>query len=173
METVVYLAVFAFVASMAGPLMFDFIRANARVKRSTEHVIEMNWLNRMFRADLAKAREIVPEHADFVLGATTLILRAVPVGADGLALESKGEYVVYSVDQKHPSQLVRTASSWGDEGPRTTSRVVARDLEEVGFAYGPEDASEETVVELRMVFEKGVVHKNRPTFYRLVGWVGE
>jgi len=56
---------------------------------------------------------------------------------------------------------------------RTTSKVVAGDLEKVEFLYGPKEASKKTVVELRMTFEKGIIHKSKPVFYNLYGIVGE
>jgi len=172
-ETVTYVALFGFVASMATPLIFDCVTANTRMKRSMDHVIEMDWLNRLFRADVKNANEIVPEYASFELGAATLILRSSPAGPHGVPMESKEEYIVYSIDKEHPSRLVRTASSWGPEGLRTTSKAVARDLEKVQFVYGLKNVSEKTAVELRIVFEKGIIHKNKPMFYSLFGIVGE
>lgn len=172
-EVLTYIAIFGFVASLATPLIFDCIRANARVKRSTEHVIEMDWLNRVFRANVKNAQEIVPQYGSFELGADTLILRSIPTALDGLPSQFKEEYIVYSIDREDPSRLIRTASSRSPEGLRTTSKVVARDLEKVEFLYGPKNVSEKTVVELRMTFEEGIVHKSKPVFYNLYGIVGE
>lgn len=172
-ETLTYVALFGFVASLATPLIFDCVTANARMKRSMDHVIEIDWLNRVFRADVKNAKESVPEYGSFELGAATLILRSSPAEKHGLPVESKEEYVVYSIDKDDPSRLVRTASSWGPEGLGTTSKVVARDLEKAEFIYGPKNVSERTAVELRMTFEKGIIHKNKPTFYSLFGIVGE
>jgi len=172
-EVLACVALFGFIVSMAGPLMFDFREANKRIARGLEHVGELDWLNRMFRADVAKAREIAPGNAVFELGNDTLILRSMPRDLEGMPLESREEYVIYTIDSKHPSQLLRIASSWSGDRLRTTSRVVARNLEEVAFLYGPEDETRKTSVELRMTFKKGIVHKNKPMFYSIFAIVGE
>jgi prepilin-type N-terminal cleavage/methylation domain-containing protein len=170
-EVLTCIALFGFIVSMAGPLMFDFRKANERITRSLEHVGELDWLNGAFRADLAKAREIVREYRDWELGPRVLILRSVPFGVDGVPDEEKEEYVIYWVDPKHPTRLVRT--SWRADASSTSSRIVAKDLADVEFLYRPEDESDKSLVELRMTFRKGIIHKNKPMFYGLSALVGE
>lgn len=170
-EVLTCIALFGFILSMAGPLMFDFRKANDKIARSLEHIRELDWLNGAFRADLAKSWEIAREYRDFELGPRVLILRSVSFGVDGMPDGGRDEYVVYGVDPRHPTRLVRT--SWSAEGSSRSSRIVARDLEAAEFLYGPEDASDKSLVELRITFRKGIIHKNKPMFYRLSAWVGE
>jgi prepilin-type N-terminal cleavage/methylation domain-containing protein len=170
-EVLTSVALFGFIVSMAGPLMFDFRKANEKITRSLEHVRELDWLNGAFRADLAKAREIAREYRDFELGPRVLILRSVPFGVDGIPDERKEEYVVYWVDPEHPARLARTFGC--ADGSSTASRIVAKDLEAVEFFYGPKGDSDNSHVELRMTFKKGIIHKNKPMFYGLSAWVGE
>lgn len=169
-EMLTYIGLFGFIVSLVGPLMFDFRKANEKITRSLEHTRELDWLNGAFRADLANARGIAREYRDWELGPGVLILWSVPSGADGVPDDGKQEYVVYGVDPKHPARLVRT--SWSDNGSSTSSRIVARDLEAVEFFYGPEHGSDKGLVELRMTFRKGVIHKSKPMCYRLSASVG-
>jgi hypothetical protein len=172
-EMLTYMATFGLVLSMVGPLMFDFGRANKRLTRSLEHVTETDWLSRVFRADVAKAKEIVPAYGGFSLGPTTLILKSVSTRPDALSLEPREEHVVYSLDPNRPSRLIRTALSPGRDRASTVVRVVARDLEKLEFVYGPADAPQKKIVELRLTFKKGIVHKVKPTSYSFFAVVGE
>ena len=169
-EVVTCVALFSFIMTMTVPLMFDFRKATDRISRSLDHVSELDWLNRIFRADAAKAREIVREYRDFELAPTVLILRCMPLGREGVP-DTEEEYVVYSVDPKHSSRLVRT--SWRGNGARRTSRVAARNLEAVEFSCGPEGESEKRFVELQLSFKIGILHKNKPMFYTVCASVGE
>jgi prepilin-type N-terminal cleavage/methylation domain-containing protein len=170
-EVVTCVALFSFIMTMAVPLMFDFRKATDRITRSLEHVGELDWLNRAFRADAARARQIVLEYRDFELGPNVLILRSIPLGREDMPGTEEEEHIVYSVDPKHSSRLVRT--SWRANGARKTSRVIAKNLEAAEFSYGPEGESEKTLVELQMSFKKGIVHKSKPMFYALSASVGE
>lgn len=170
-EVVTCVALFSFIVAMAAPLMFDFRKATDRITRSLDHVGELDWLNRMFRADAARAREIVLEYRDLELGPKVLILKCMPLGREGMPDTEEEEHIVYSVDPKHPSRLVRT--SWHANGAGKTSRVVAKNLEAVEFSYGAEGESEKRAVELQMSFKKGIVRKNKPMFYMLSASVGE
>jgi len=172
-EMLTYMATFGLVLSMVGPLVFDLGRANKRLTRGLEHVMETDWLNRVFRADVARAKEIVPAYGDFSLGPSTLILKSVSTTPDALSPEPKEEIVVYLLDSNRPSRLIRTSLLPARDGVRRTPRVVARDLERVEFVYGPPDESQKTVIELRMTFKKGIVHKVKPTSYSFFAVVGE
>ncbi len=171
-EVLACVAVFGFMVAMAGPLMFDFRKADKQLKRAMEHVREMDWLSRTFRGDLAKARELAPRHGIFKLGEETLILRALPVGTPRVGAESRAQETVYTY-RKDSGELFRFAYNVGPDRERATARVMVRDLEKVEFLYGPEDTSGRRSVELRMAFKKGLVHKNKAVSYDLFGIVGE